>query len=195
VKIELVFFISKDKMNMKLTNNTLLVVATLIILGFIIVASLQHDLINKYKDIINAKDSTVTTTIKHDTIWKDTVITETNFVPKYIKVLKRDTVYKDGDTLELTRESKRFDKTLTIDKDTADLEIYTSGIETSLDSLKMALKTHTDVVTNTVTVTKYIEKPKTIWNRIHIQPQVTSGYDLINKQWGITAGIGVGIEL
>ena len=183
-------------MDMKLTNNTLLWVATLIILGFIIVASMQHNLINRYKDILNAMDSTVTTEIKHDTLWKDTTIIETKFVPKYIKELKRDTVYtKDGDTLELARESKRFDKTLTIDKDTADLQIYTTGINTSLDSLKMALKKHTDVITNTVTVTKYIEKPKTIWNRIHIQPQVTSGYDLINKQWGITAGIGVGIEL
>lgn len=180
---------------MKLTNNTLLWISTLIILGFIIVSTMQHNLINKYKDIINEMDSTVTTTVKHDTLWKDTTITETNFIPKYIKILKRDTVYKDGDTLELTTESKRFDKTLTIDKDTADLQIYTSGIETSLDSLKMALKTHTDVITNTVTVTKYIEKPKTFWKRFHIQPQVTSGYDLINKQWGITAGIGVGIEL
>lgn len=183
-------------MDMKLTNNTLLWIATLIILGFIIVSTMQHNLINKYKDILNAMDSTVTTEVKHDTLWKDTTVIETKFIPKYIKELKRDTVYtKDGDTLELARESKRFDKTLTIDKDTADLEIYTSGIETSLDSLKMALKTHTDVITNTVTVTKYIEKPKTFWKRFHIQPQVTSGYDLINKQWGITAGIGVGIEL
>ena len=179
---------------MKLTNNTLLCVATILVAVCLVVMHYQNKTIQDFKNLIEQTDTSVT--IKRDTIWRDTLITETQFVPKYIKKLKRDTVYtKDGNTLELARESKRFDKRLTIDKDTADIEIYTSGIETSLDSLKMALKTHTDVVTNTTTITKYIEKPKTFWKRFHIQPQVTSGYDIINKQWGITAGIGVGFDI
>ena len=179
---------------MKLTNNTLLCVATILVAVCLVVMHYQYKTIQDFKNLIEQTDTSVT--IKRDTIWRDTLITETQFVPKYIKELKRDTVYtKDGNTLELARESKHFDKRLTIDKDTADIEIYTSGIETSLDSLKMALKTHTDVVTNTTTITKYIEKPKTFWKRFHIQPQVTSGYDIINKQWGITAGIGVGFDI
>ena len=179
---------------MKLTNNTLLCVATILVAVCLVVMHYQNKTIQCFKNLIEQTDTSVT--IKRDTIWRDTLITETKFVPKYIKELKRDTVYtKDGDTLELARESKRFDKRLTIDKDTADIEIYTSGIETSLDSLKMALKTHTDVVTNTTTITKYIEKPKTFWKRFHIQPQVTGGYDIINKQFGITAGIGVGFDI
>lgn len=179
---------------MKLTNNTLLCVATILVAVCLVVMHYQNKTIQCFKNLIEQTDTSVT--IKRDTIWRDTLITETKFVPKYIKELKRDTVYtKDGNTLELARESKRFDKRLTIDKDTADIEIYTSGIETSLDSLKMALKTHTDVVTNTTTITKYIEKPKTFWKRFHIQPQVTGGYDIINKQFGITAGIGVGFDI
>ena len=179
---------------MKLTNNTLLCVATILVAVCLVVMHYQNKTIQCFKNIIEQTDTSAT--IKRDTIWNSIAITETQFVPKYIKELKRDTVYtKDGDTLELARESKRFDKRLTIDKDTADIEIYTSGIETSLDSLKMALKTHTDVVTNTTTITKYIEKPKTFWKRFHIQPQVTSGYDIINKQFGITAGIGVGFDI
>ena len=179
---------------MKLTNNTLLCVATILVAVCLVVMHYQNKTIQCFKNIIEQTDTSVT--IKRDTIWRDTLITETKFVPKYIKELKRDTVYtKDGNTLELARESKRFDKRLTIDKDTADIEIYTSGIETSLDSLKLALKTHTDVVTNTTTITKYIEKPKTFWKRFHIQPQVTGGYDIINKQFGITAGIGVGFDI
>ena len=179
---------------MKLTNNTLLCVATILVAVCLVVMHYQNKTIQDFKNIIEQTDTSAT--IKRDTIWNSITITETKFVPKYIKELKRDTVYtKDGNTLELARESKRFDKRLTIDKDTADIEIYTSGIETSLDSLKMALKTHTDVVTNTTTITKYIEKPKTFWKRFHIQPQVTSGYDIINKQWGITAGIGVGFDI
>ena len=179
---------------MKLTNNTLLYVATIFVAVCLVVMHYQYKTIQDFKNLIEQTDTSAT--IKRDTIWRDTLITETQFVPKYIKKLKRDTVYtKDGNTLELARESKRFDKRLTIDKDTADIEIYTSGIETSLDSLKMALKTHTDVVTNTTTITKYIEKQKTFWKRFHIQPQVTSGYDIINKQFGITAGIGVGFDI
>ena len=179
---------------MKLTNNTLLYVATILVAVCLVVMHYQNKTIQDFKKLIEQTDTSVT--IKRDTIWRDTLITETKFVPKYIKELKRDTVYtKDGNTLELARESKRFDKRLTIDKDTADIEIYTSGIETSLDSLKLALKTHTDVVTNTTTITKYIEKPKTFWKRFHIQPQVTGGYDIINKQFGITAGIGVGFDI
>lgn len=133
---------------------------------------------------------------KTDTLWKDTLITETKLIPKYIVKTKTDTLFsKDGDTIQLVTESKRFDKRLISDKDTADLQVYTSGIETSLDSLKMRLKTHKEVITNTVEITKYVEKKKSFWNRFHIQPQVTGGYDIINKQWGITAGVGVGIDI
>lgn len=179
---------------MKLTNNTLLCVATILVAVCLVVMHYQNKTIQDFKNLIEQTDTSAT--IKRDTIWRDTLITETQFVPKYIKELKRDTVYtKDGDTLELAIESKMFDKRLTIEKDTADIEIYTSGIETSLDSLKMALKVHHEVVTNTTTITKYIEKPKTFWKRFHIQPQVTGGYDIINKQWGITAGIGVGFDI
>lgn len=179
---------------MKLTNNTLLCVATILVAVCLVVMHYQNKTIQDFKNLIEQTDTSVT--IKRDTIWKDTLITETKFVPKYIATIKTDTLYKsNGDTVQLATESKRFDKRLTIDKDTADIEIYTSGIETSLDSLKMALKTHTDVVTNTTTITKYVEKPKTFWKRFHIQPQVTSGYDIINKQFGITAGIGVGFDI
>lgn len=179
---------------MKLTNNTLLCVATILVAVCLVVMHYQNKTIQDFKNLIEQTDTSVT--IKRDTIWRDTLITETKFVPKYIKELKRDTLYtKYGDTLELAIESIRFDKRLTIDKDTADIEIYTRGIETSLDSIKMALKKHTDVVTNTTTITKYIEKPKTFWKRFHIQPQVTGGYDIINKQFGITAGIGVGFDI
>ena len=104
---------------------------------------------------------------KTDTLWKDTLITETKLIPKYIVKTKTDTLFsKDGDTIQLVTESKRFDKRLISDKDTADLQVYTSGIETSLDSLKMRLKTHKEVITNTVEITKYVEKKKTFWTQL-----------------------------
>lgn len=137
------------------------------------------------------KSDTVTVT---DTMWKDTTIIEKEFVPKYVVKKKVDTVYtKDGDTLNLITEQKRYDRSLVSDKDTCNLEIYTSGINTSLDSLKWHLKTHT--VTNTITITKYIEKKRKFKDRFHIQPQFGVGYGLFNKKVDAYVGVGLGIDI
>lgn len=134
---------------------------------------------------------TVTVT---DTCWKDTTIVEKEFVPKEVIKKKVDTLYlQNGDTLNLITESKRYDRSLVSNKDTADVEIYTTGINTSLDSLKWRLKTHT--VTNTVEITKYIQKNKTIKDRIHLEPQVGVGYGLINKRVDVYVGVGLGVDL
>ena len=134
---------------------------------------------------------TVTVT---DTCWRDTTITEKELLPTYIIKKKVDTVYtKEGDTLQLITESKRYDRSLVSDKDTCDLQIYTTGINTSLDSLKLRIKTHT--VTNTVEITKYIQKNKTIKDRIHLEPQVGVGYGLIGRKVDVYVGVGLGVDL
>ena len=141
------------------------------------------------------KTDTVFTT-KTDTLWKDTTIVEKEIVQKYIVKKKVDTVYtKEGDTLNLITEAKRFDKRLISNKDTADLQIYTTGIETSLDSLKMRLKTHTDVITNTVEVTKYIQKKKTFWDRWHVGLQGGYGYTFKTKDLQPYVGVGISFDL
>lgn len=133
---------------------------------------------------------------KTDTLWKDTTITETQFVPKYITKTKIDTLFKEnGDTVQLVTESKRFDKTIVSDKDTADVHVYTSGINTSLDSLKMRLKTHKEVITNTLEITKYIEKKKTFFDRFHIGVQAGYGYGFNYKGLEPYVGIGASFDL
>ena len=105
-----------------------------------------------------------------------------------------DTVYtKDGDTLNLVTEQKRYEKSLVSDKDTCDLQIYVTGVNTSLDSLKMRLRTHT--ITNTIEITKYVERKKTFKDRFHIQPQVGVGYGLFNKKVDAYVGIGLGVDI
>ena len=137
------------------------------------------------------KTDTVTVT---DTFWKDTTIIEKEFVPKEVIKKKVDTLYlENGDTLNLVTEQKKYEKSLVSDKDTADLEIYVSGIETSLDSLKMRLKAHT--VTNTIEITKYVERKKTFKDRFHFEPQVGIGYGLANKKTDIYVGVGLGVDL
>ena len=177
-----------------MNSNTLIFISIaicFIILGFFYLD--RSGYFDPMKEVI--KTDTVFTT-KTDTLWKDTTIVEKEIVPKYIIKKNVDTVYtKEGDTLNLITEAKRFDKRLISNKDTADIQIYTSGIETSLDSLKMRLKTHTDVITNTVEVTKYIQKKKTFWNRFHIGVQAGYGYGFNYKGLEPYVGIGASFDL
>ena len=177
-----------------MNSNTLIFISIaicFIILGFFYLD--RSGYFDPMKEVI--KTDTVLTT-KTDTLWKDTTIVEKKIVPKYIVKKTIDTVYtKEGDALNLITEAKRFDKRLISNKDTADLQIYTSGIKTSLDSLKMRLKTHTDVITNTVEVTKYIQKKKTFWNRFHIGVQAGYGYGFNYKGLEPYVGIGASFDL
>lgn len=166
---------------------------------FIIVVILSIFYIGNYnvRDFINNvhKTDTIITT-KTDTLWKDTTIIEKEFVPKIIVKTKTDTLFKaNGDTVQLITESKRFDKSIVSDKDTADVEIYTSGINTSLDSLKMSLKTHREIITKEIEITKYIKERKKFKDRFHISPQVGVGYGFINRKVDVYAGIGLSFDL
>lgn len=176
-------------------NNTLIWVCLFIIV--VILSIFYIDRNYNVRDFINnvQKTDTIITT-KTDTLWKDTTITETQFVPKYITKTKIDTLFKEnGDTVQLVTESKRFDKTIVSDKDTADVQVYTSGINTSLDSLKMRLKTHKEVITNTVEITKHIEKKKTFFDRFHIGVQAGYGYGFKYKGLEPYVGIGASFDL
>ena len=177
-----------------MNSNTLIFISIaicFIILGFFYLD--RSGYFDPIKEVI--KTDTVFTT-KTDTLWKDTTIIEKEFVPKTIVKTKTDTLFKEnGETVQLITESKRFDKRLISNKDTADVQIYTSGINTSLDSLKMRLKTHTDVITNTVEVTKYIQKKKTFWNRFHICVQAGYGYGFNYKGLEPYVGIGASFDL
>jgi len=176
-------------------NNTLIWVCLFIII--VILSIFYIDRNYNVRDIINnvQKTDTIITT-KTDTLWKDTTIIEKEFVPKTIVKTKTDTLFKaNGDTIQLITESKRFDKRLTIDKDTADVQVYTSGINTSLDSLKMRFKTHREIVTNTVEVTKYVKEKKRFIDRFHIQPQVGVGYGVFNKKIDAYVGVGIGFDI
>lgn len=176
-------------------NNTLIWVCLFIII--VILSIFYIDRNYNVRDIINnvQKTDTIITT-KTDTLWKDTTIIEKEFVPKTIVKTKTDTLFKaNGDTIQLITESKRFDKSIISDKDTADVQVYTSGINTSLDSLKMRFKTHKEIITNTVEVTKYVKERKRFIDRFHIQPQVGVGYGVFNKKFDAYVGVGIGFDI
>lgn len=177
-----------------MNSNTLIFISIaicFIILGFFYLD--RSGYFDPMKEVI--KTDTVFTT-KTDTLWKDTTIVEKEIVPKIIVKTKIDTLFKEnGETVQLITESKRFDKRLISDKDTAYVQVYTSGINTSLDSLKMRLKAHREIVTNTVEVTKYVKKRKRFIDRFHIGVQVGYGYGLNYKGLEPYVGIGASFDL
>ena len=161
----------------------------LLLIAIILMAISFLCVYNRTPKVIETRD----TTIIRDTVWKDTTIIEKQLVPKEVIKKKVDTVYTNlGDTLHLVTESKIFDKRFISSQDTCDLQIYTTGIKTSLDSLKWRLKTHRVNTTEVVEIIKYEEKKKK-W--FHIQPQATFGYDPLNKNWGVVVGLGIGVDL
>lgn len=176
-------------------NNTLIFISLFITLAILSIFYVNDNY--NIKDWFNNTQKTDTVfSTKTDTLWKDTTIIEKDFVPKTIVKIKTDTLFKaNGDTIQLITESKRFDKSIVSDKDTADVEIYTSGINTSLDSLKMRLKTHREIVTNTVEVTKYIKERKTFWDRWHVGLQGGYGYTFKTKDLQPYVGVGISFDL
>lgn len=182
----------KKMKEMMKKSNLLLAVILLVmaVISFSLVKNCNRPRFNG----IEKSDTIIKT--KTDTLWKDTTIIEKEFVPRIIVKTKTDTLFKaNGDTVKLITESKRFDKSIVSGKDTADVQVYTSGINTSLDSLKMRFKTHKEIVTNTVEITKYVEKKKTFKDRIKVIPNVGVGYGLINNKPDIYIGVGIGYEL
>lgn len=168
--------------NDKLHTILLIIAIVMMVISFVCVC-------NRQPKVIETRD----TTIIRDTVWKDTTIIEKQLVPKEVIKKKVDTVYTNlGDTLHLVTESKMFDKRFISSQDTCDLQIYTTGIKTSLDSLKWRLKIHRVNTTEVVEIIKYEERKKK-W--LHIQPQATFGYDPLNRQWGAVVGLGIGVDL
>lgn len=163
--------------NDKLHTVLLLIAIILMAISFLCVY-------NRTPEVIEKTD-TVKTVI-HDTITRDTTIYEKQVVPKKIVETKRDTVFTPaGDSLLLITEKKTFEKRFTMGLDTADVEVTTEGINTSLSELKMRLRLHQVNTQEVVEVTKYVEHKK-----LRVTPQVGMGYGVFNKQCDLYIGLG-----
>jgi hypothetical protein len=69
--------------------------------------------------------------------------------------------------------------------------------ESSLHLLNLKHKSFNKTVETetTITTTETVEQKKTFWNRFIIVPNVSAGIGLINRQFDIYAGVGIGFEL
>lgn len=159
----------------------------LLLIAIIIMAISFVCVCNKTPEVIETRDTTIVT--KTDTVIDTFEVQKIKLVPKILETVKHDTIHSDT---VLTTERKYYEERFYLGKDTADISVMTTGINTSVDSIGIKLRTFRTYTTNTVEITKYVEKKKK-W--FHIQPQATFGYDPLNKNWGAVIGIGIGVDI
>lgn len=132
---------------------------------------------------------------KVDTLWKDTTIIKSQMTPKIVFKTRVDTLYdKTGDEVHLTCENKLYQDTVICDGDTIEAQIFTSGIKSSVDSLSLRLRKSEIVRTNTVEITKYVGRRKTVSDRFGISLGVGYGYGLSSRRFEPFVGVTVGIK-
>lgn len=112
-------------------------------------------------------------------------------IPKEVIKVKVDTFYtKEGNDTTFITENKHYLDTITCKDDSVIIASHISGINSNLDSIRVDWRKSETIITNTVEITKYIEKKKTFWNRFHLGVQAGYGYGFEYK--GLEPYVGVG---
>lgn len=162
-----------------------LLLTAFLVLGFVIGCQ-WHEMRSEPLEI---RDTVTVVEFKYNT---DTFEVEKP-IPKYIEKFKIDTFYtKEGKDTLLKTEKITYDTLLCQNQDSIQVKITTSGINVKIDSLRVLLKKQEIIKTNTITITKYIGKPKKL---INIEPQLGMGYGVFNKKPDMYVGIGIGLNL
>lgn len=171
-------------------NNLIYIAIILSIISILIYfININHEyILNKYFNINKVDTVMVSDTIrKVDTL---TIIKEKP-IPKTIILTKIDTFFTPkGDSILLKTENKVYQDTLCQKNDSAIVTSYITGINANLDSTKVQLRITKETITNTVEITKYIEKKKTFWDRFHIGLQAGYGYGFKSKELEPYVGVG-----
>ena len=101
-------------------------------------------------------------------------------IPKVVYLTKTDTFYtKNGDSVILNTENKVYQDTLCNKNDSIILKSYISGINSKIDSMQADWRKSETIITNTITIEKFIEKKKTL---------------LDHFKFGVGAGYGIGLK-
>lgn len=171
---------------MKSKNNIWFII---IIVTFISLLVLMFNF-NCYKSNTNVTGKTdIITITKTDTIYGDAIIIK-DTVPKLISktVIKYDTIDKDGVIVDIPIEQSIYSDTL---QDSTSCKLYYSGYKVTLDSLIINYKPRTIERLRTQIITKEVNKKS---NPFYYGIGLTTGYDVINKRFGVMIGITTGIK-
>ena len=170
---------------MKLNNDVLLVVGLLIciLMGCTIWYAQTLPKVGE-TDTIFVSDTI--RTIDTLTVFKEKPI------PKVVIKTKVDTFYtKEGEDTLLITENKVYQDTLTCKDDSVIIASHISGINSNLDSIRVDWRKSETIITNTIEVTKYLEKKKTFFDHFKVGVGVGYGYGFKNKDIEPFAGISI----
>ena len=136
----------------------------------------------------------VDTVTLSDTLYLHDTFTVNNPVPYLVEKVRTDTVFTPaGDTLQLVTETKKYEENIIQDQDTAVVKAQITGINAELDTISVMFNRRQ--VTNTIEITKYIEKKRKFHERFHFSPNVSAGYGVFNRNLDVYVGFGVAYEL
>lgn len=176
-------------------KNKILLYIILFIIFIFLIKYFNNYYINYILDKYTNKTDTVlvSDTIRHvDTL----AIFKEKLVPKEVYLTRVDTFYtKDGNDTIFKTESKLYQDTLCQKQDSIILKSYISGINSKIDSIKADWRKSETIITNTVEITKYINKKKTFFDHFNIGVQAGYGYTFNSKELQPYVGIGVSLDL
>lgn len=159
----------------------------LLILSLLIISSFMVGRLTAERRSEGLETSDTVIISKRDTLWKDTIIEKTKYIPKKIVELRHDTITKDT---VLTYEQKTYEDTIAFGNDSIVLSNTVTGVDARLDSTHVQWKKQKEIVTNYVYITNTVEKKKFIT----FSPQATAGYDPFANRFGVVCGFGIAIN-
>lgn len=169
-------------------NNTLHTILLLCAIALMTMAFFA--VYTKAPKVVTNTDTVIVT--KTDTFVDTFEVQKVKLVPKKIVETKHDTITKDT-VLETVQ--KYYQERFYLGKDTADVGVIATGINPSVDSIGIKLRTRHTVTTNTVEIVKYVEKEKAVWDRFHFGVQGGIGYGITQKKCDIYIGFGGTFDL
>ena len=179
-------------------SSILLLVCTIVMATMLVLLYVQEKKLYDYKKLVSSID--YTTIVTTDTIYETKTLTDT--VPKYITrwKTKRDTLFKENDTIPhvVQLKGKTYSNTVTDDNDTITYHAHISGYDVDgqeyprLDSIGFSLRRF---VTQTNTTSTQVVKAQQKRQFITTSPSITLGYDPFNKQWGAMVGLSVNFNV
>ena len=179
-------------------SSILLLICTLVMATMLILLYAQEKKLYDYKKLVSSIECN--TIVVTDTIYETKTLTDT--VPEYITrwKTKRDTLFKENDTIPhiVQLKGKTYSNTVTDDNDTITYNAHISGYDVDsvgyprLDSIEFNLRRF---VTHTNTTTTQVVKVPQKRQFITTSPSITLGYDPINKQWGAMVGVSLNFNV
>lgn len=170
---------------MKLSNNVLLVVGLLIciLMGCTLWYAQTLPKVGETDTIFHTDTLRYTDTL---TVFKEKPI------PKEVIKVKVDTFYtKEGNDTTFITENKHYLDTITCKDDSVIIASHISGINSNLDSIRVDWRKSETIITNTVEITKYIEKKRKLLDHFKVGVGVGYGYGFKNKDIEPFAGISI----